>query len=219
MKFSAVAVLAVTAPFAAGFTTPLNQRTSFVTSSSRFGAKYDLDVGNLEKLVLEEPKPAEKPKKEARKPKKEAPKPAPTPPPAPKPTAKASKYDLGGVEGKPKPVKAPPAPKPKVEKPKPAPKVKTPKPAPAPKAAVEKDPNAVPAGIALGAAPLVLAPVALLAGGRGILSSTKARRDKIQKEIEEFEAAKAKAKKDAEIDAGGLTAALVSISKFMMIFQ
>lgn len=183
-----------------------------------------MDLSDLEKRLLEEPKPVKsgpKPKPE-KKPKKAAPAPEPVPAPAPVPSAKSSKYDLGGVEGKPKKVKAPKEEKPKVEKPKvslpkPTPKPKEPKTpkAVAPKTPATKDSNAVPAGVALGAAPLVLAPIALLGAGRSVLSATKARRDKIQKEIEEFEAKKAKAKRDAAVDGAGLTTALVSMNRIV----
>jgi hypothetical protein len=142
-------------------------------------------------------------------------------------TAKAS-YDLGGVDVKPKPEKKAPAPKvekPKVEKaapkPKPVPVAKTAsvKPAPVAKAAAVKDPNAVPTGVALGAAPLLLAPIALLAAGRGALQGTKDRRDKIQKEIAAFEAAKAKKAVSAEVDGGGVVTALVSGQTFGNVFD
>ena len=170
-----------------------------------------MDLSDLEKRLLdpvEEKKPRSKPKPEKKKPSKA---PAPAPAPAPVKAGKVS-YDLGGIETVPKAKKEAPAPKPKAEKPKPAPKAKkpTPKP-PAPKPAVTtvKDPNAVPAGIAAGAAPLVLAPVALLAAGRGILGNTKARREKIQAEIAAFEAAKKKKEVSADVDGAGLATALV----------
>ena len=188
-----------------------------------------MDLSDLEKRLLdpvEEKKPRSKPKPEKKKPSKA---PAPAPAPAPVKAGKVS-YDLGGIETVPKAKKEAPAPKPKAEKPKPAPKAEKPKPAPkaekpkpapkakkptpkppAPKPAVTtvKDPNAVPAGIAAGAAPLVLAPVALLAAGRGILGNTKARREKIQAEIAAFEAAKKKKEVSADVDGAGLATALV----------
>ena len=220
MKFSNLAVLTVVAPLAAGFTTTSNQRhfaaknvafvKSSAPSSTRRGA-MSMDLSDLEKRLLdpvEEKKPRSKPKPEKKKPSKA---PAPAPAPAPVKAGKVS-YDLGGIETVPKAKKEAPAPKPKAEKPKPAPKAKkpTPKP-PAPKPAVTtvKDPNAVPAGIAAGAAPLVLAPVALLAAGRGILGNTKARREKIQAEIAAFEAAKKKKEVSADVDGAGLATALV----------
>lgn len=142
--------------------------------------------------------------------------------PAPAPAPKAAPVKVE----KPKPVKVEKSkpvevekPKPvvvKAEKPKPAPKkaapvvVPVPSP-PAPKAVVtaEKDSNAS-LGLALGAAPLIIAPVALLAGARGALSKTQARRAEIQKQIEEKEAAKKKAEKQADVDGGGVASALVS---------
>lgn len=178
-----------------------------------------MDLSDLEKRLLDPPKEEKKAptKPEPKKPKakKEEPKPvpAPAPTPAPEPVKgkKAAKYDLGGVETKPK--KEAPAPAPKVEKPKvvkPAPKPVAPKAPPAPKVPATKDPNAVPAGVALGGAPLLLAPVALLGAGRGILSGTKARREKIQAEIAAFEAAQKKKKVQAEVDGSGVATALVS---------
>lgn len=175
-------------------------------------------------------KPEPKPKPEPKKPKakkeelsllkmKEEPAPAPKPVPAPAKPTKVSKYDLGGVEGPPKPKKEKPAPAPKPEKKAPAPRVKKEKPAPkavAPKAPAVKDPNAVPAGVALGAAPLLLAPIALLGAGRGVLSGTKARREKIQAEIAAAEAAKKKKAVQAEVDGGGVVTALVRGSVFFV---
>lgn len=246
MKFSAVAVLAVVAPMAAGFATTSNQRQLSVGSnvafmpqsraSSTMRGAMSMELSDLEKKLLD-PKPEqkkggakpakeEKPKPEKKqKAKKEEPAPAPAPVPAPEPVkatkgkkAKTATYDLGGVEGKPKPAKKQPSPfaeKPKIQ-PKPAvpkaPKApKAPKPAPVAKAPAEKDPNAVPAGVALGAAPLLLAPVALLGAGRGALQGTKARREKIQTEIAQFEAAKAKKAVNTEVDGGGVVTALVSV--------
>lgn len=205
-----------------------------------------MDLSDLEKRLLEPkeekkvtkakpepkkvaPKPKPEPKKpEPKKPKAKKVEPAPAPTPAPEPVKgkKAStKYDLGGVEGTPKAKKEKPAPAPKVVKPKaekpkitPPPKKEKPVPKPAaPKTPAVKDPNAVPAGVALGAAPLILAPVALLGAGRSILTGTKARREKIQKEIATFEAAKAKKTVSAEVDAGGVVTALVGSLEMVVI--
>jgi hypothetical protein len=167
----------------------------------------------------EKPKPEKKEKKAKKSPEpesllKEAPAPAPAP--------KAAKYEKLDVPKKEKAPKAPSEPKPKAEKPVKAPKEPKPKvekapkakPAPKPKAPIapkSSDPAAVPAGVALGAAPLLLAPVVALSAGRGVLSKTKERREKIQAEIAAAEARKAKKVASAEIDGGGLTAALVSI--------
>ena len=112
--------------------------------------------------------------------------------PAPEPKKKSKPAPA------PKPVKAPPAPKP-------APVVKPPAPPAAP------DANAVPKGVALGAAPLVVAPVVALAAGRDFLSKTAARRQAIQEEIAAKEAAlAAKKKAQADVDFGGLAGAAVS---------
>jgi hypothetical protein len=250
MKFSSLAVLAVVAPMAAGFTTSANQRqfapknVAFVSSSAsasstRRGA-MSMDLSDLEKRLFDEnPKPLKKtpaPKPERRAPSKKVepvPEPAPTPTPAPAPApVKAAKkvpvkavkvgdYDLTGVDAAaPKKVKAPPAERPKkikIERPKverslPSFKPKAPKAPKAPQAPVSKDPNALPAGVALGAAPLILAPVALLAAGRGVLSGTKARREQIQKDIAAVEAAKQKKKFLADTDGGEVTKALVRIA-------
>ena len=107
-------------------------------------------------------------------------------------------------------MKAAPAPAP-APAPKPAPKPVAKKvvaPAPAPVAKKEDAP--ILQGVALGAAPLIDVPVLALGAGRNILSATKARREKIQAEIEEYER-KEKAKVDAEVDAGGIFGALVNI--------
>jgi hypothetical protein len=187
-----------------------------------------MDLSDLEKRLFDENPPPLKrtpaPKPEIKAPsRKVAPEPAPTPARAPAPvkaakTVKQGGYDLTGVdEAAPKKVKAPPAERPKkvkIERPKavkvertlPSFKPKAPK---APQAPVSKDPNALPAGVALGAAPLILAPVALLVAGRGVLSGTKARREEIQKEIAAFEAAKQKKKFLAVTDGGEVTKALV----------
>jgi hypothetical protein len=155
-----------------------------------------------------------------------APKPAPVPKskqPKPVPVPKAEK---------PKP-----EPKAKVEKPKPAPKVEKPKPAPkpvvvkappAPKKVVAAKPKKVapPAppvkpgdatqtlvtGVALGAAPLALTGLAVLAAGRSALANTLERREKIQAELAErarAEAEKEARKKLTEVDGGQVTGALV----------
>lgn len=166
--------------------------------------KAETDDLKAKLLSTEEPAPA--PKKQAVK----SPKPAPAP----------------------KPARAPkPAPAPKAEKPKPAPKPKpTPKAVVAPPLGLPKKPAAIKPppppppsssaqggsdslakGVALGAAPLVVAPLAALAAGRGFLTKTAARRAVIQEEIAEREAALAKKKADAEVDVGGLVGALVRV--------
>jgi hypothetical protein len=161
--------------------------------------------------------PAGKPK--AKKPEKPAPvkKEKPAPVVREKPV-RVIKEKPVKVE-KPKPVKVE-KPKPvKVEKPKPVKKVVAPTPVVkkmvAPKAPMKKpaavatkpsDATTVAEGLALGAAPLIVAPLVALAAGRSFLSKTAARRQVIQ----EASAAKAlKEKKKSEVDPGGVVAALV----------
>jgi hypothetical protein len=137
----------------------------------------------------------------------------------PEPKAKPDPFKSDLVAKKPAlapkpaaPVKAAPKPKPapvaRVETPKPKPKALAP-PAP-PKAPARVDGNAVPAGIALGAAPLVLAPLLALSAARETLGKTAARRQQIQDEIAASKAA-IKRKQNAQVDSGGLVGALVSI--------
>lgn len=208
MKFQSLALLALTAGTQA-FTVP--SRTFVRTSLNVIGGNrkpskvsgYDMDI-DLDAIpapapappapVKEEKPKAEKPKKEKKvkeeKPKAEK-KAAPAPTPAPVTT---------------------PAP---VKEEKKAP-VKKEKPAPTPKAApvkAEKDANALPLGVALGGAPLIVAPFVALTAARSTLTSTKARRDEIAKEIEEFEKKEAArlAKKNADLDGATLGKAVVSI--------
>jgi hypothetical protein len=109
---------------------------------------------------------------------------------------------------KPKPVRAPPrkkeAPKPKFSFQKPV------SGAPAKKI----DPSTVPQGIALGAAPLLLAPVVALAAGRSFLTNTAARRQVIQEGIDEAKALKQK--KSTEIDFGEAFKAAVRTQIFLL---
>jgi hypothetical protein len=107
----------------------------------------------------------------------------------------------------PKPVKEPkPAPQPKLTAlPKPPP---PPKPKAAPKP-VESDANAGLVGIALGGAPLLVAPLVALTAGRSLLSKTVARREQIQKEIAEAAAAKEKKRLQSQVDPGALVKATV----------
>ena len=65
--------------------------------------------------------------------------------------------------------------------------------------------------VALGGAPLALGALGILAAGRGVLSGTVARREKIQQDIAQREAQKAKQAKQAQADAGGIAAAAVSL--------
>merc|ERR1711966_410799 len=71
----------------------------------------------------------------------------------------------------------------------------------------KSDPNAGPVGVALGAAPLLFAPVAALAAARGALSKTVERREQIQAVAAEA-AAKKKLEPNPEIDSGGAATAL-----------
>jgi hypothetical protein len=150
------------------------------------------------------PTPEAAPKKVAEKPPKPAPKPKPVPPPRPQPVATP----------RPAPVPKPaPAPRPVAIKKPPAPpavkKVSLPKP---PKAPAKADPNAVPLGLALGAVPLLLAPVALLGAGRSALAGTVQRREQIQTEIQKKEEAARKKTLQAEVDGSALTGAVVRLS-------
>ena len=147
--------------------------------------------------------------------------------PAKKGKKKEKYVDLGDVA-------TPAAPKAKVQAPKPVPApisapappakkqdrpnrakvvVATPPPKPvAAKAEAIKDPNAGPLGVALGAAPLLVAPLVALTAARGALGKTAARREQIQEEIAAKErAAKAKASATASVDSGGVVGALVSV--------
>jgi hypothetical protein len=67
----------------------------------------------------------------------------------------------------------------------------------------------LPVGLALGAAPLLLAPVVLLGAGRSALSGTVARREKIQSAIEKKESDARKKKLQSELDGNALTGAVV----------
>jgi hypothetical protein len=104
----------------------------------------------------------------------------------------------------------------KVEKPRPNPfaskpriQPRAPAPPPKPKAPVVVEPNALRNGVALGAAPLLLAPLVALSAGRSVLAGTKARRERIEKDIAAAEAAKLKKIKESAVDSGGLVGALV----------
>jgi hypothetical protein len=179
-----------------------------------------MSLDDLESKLFSEPAPkaARKPapvKKEKAAPKKKEEAPVAVPPPAPAPTKKerASKTKYVELPPAPAPVKAPKAApvkaerKPREEKPRPAPVAKT------AVAAAEKDPNASTLGVALGAAPLLVAPLVALAGARGALSKTQARRAQIQKEIEEKakEAARKRVERSADADGGGSASAFGSL--------
>jgi hypothetical protein len=111
-------------------------------------------------------------------------------------------------------VKAPPKPRPKpvksasyqFEAPK-LPTIKIPEVAKPP-----TEPSTLFKGVALGAAPLVLAPVAALALGRTFLTNTAARRQAIQDGIDEAKALKES--KSTEVDFGDLFKAVVRTESF-----
>ena len=180
-----------------------------------------MSLDDLESKLLSDPEPkgrkVVKKERPAPKKKEEPAPPAPVPTPAPEKRGRPAKKEKY-VELPPAPAPVKPAPV-KVEKPKPERKPREEKkkveskPQPA-KAVVtapaEKDPNASTVGVALGAAPLIVAPFVALAGARGALSKTQARRAQIQKEIEEKEAARKKLERTAEVDGGGVAGALVS---------
>ena len=172
------------------------------------------------KVKVEKPKPV--PRGKAQKPKVEAPAPAPAPVPAAKSTKSTKKlkkgdYDFSEIAEKKKaPVKIQAVAR---TTPKAAtagkgfslPALPTMgKNVAAPKTPVVSDPNAGLVGVALGAAPLLLAPVVALSVGRDFLTKTSARRAEIEKDIAARAAEKARKDKDAEVDAGGLVKAAVS---------
>jgi hypothetical protein len=181
-----------------------------------------MSLDDLESKLLSEPAPKGRgskpaPVKKEKPAKKEEAAPAPAPAPvAPAKKERASKVKYVDLPPAPTPA---PAPKPTPVKVERKPREEKPKPVPAPRSAptktvvaasTEKDPNASTLGVALGAAPLIIAPFAALAGARGALSKTQARRAQIQKEIEEKEAARKKLERNAEVDGGGVASALVS---------
>ena len=194
MRFSSIAVLALVAPVATAFA-PIQRQYSAPRTILKANVEYDLDLG-----IEEVPKP----KKEA---KKKAPAPESEPVAAPKSKKRSAAKKV---------VEAPPAPAP-VEKKRKEKKVKkTPAPPPPPPSPVKKvktvssaSTSTKASGIALGAAPLVLAPVVLLGAGRSFLQGTKSRREKIQKEIDEVEKNKKKSILEADVDGGDLAKAVV----------
>jgi hypothetical protein len=226
MKFTKLVVLAACTAPAASF---VNQQHRIRTAFKPLNAIEDLET----KLLQD--KPAKKASPSAAKPASSSKPPsAPAKKAAPAEKLELPKYESFAPEPKAAVVQKPPKPA-KVEKPKPAPKprpVPAPRPAPAPKpvavkkpapppkvakasppkppkAPVRADPNAVPVGLALGAVPLLLAPVVLLGAGRGALAGTVARREKIQTDIAKKEADARKKKVQAEVDGSGLGKAVV----------
>lgn len=239
MKFSSVALLAAMATTADAFAPAFNTRPNPFSVLQKSKGAYDFDGLDTLSFPKPEPEPVKpEPKKKAPKAKKE-PEPAPVPAPTPEPKKKAAPKAKKAPEPAPAPAPAPkPEPKKKVTKkvekavptpdpisakletlkaPKtPAPKA-PPKTPPAPKKstpASTSDSSALPLGVALGAAPLVAAPVVALSAGRSFLAKTQARRAEIQEEIAAQEAAKAKKKLDSQVDAGGVAQALVRYNFF-----
>ena len=218
MRFPAVAVVATVAASQAGSvaafvpTSSVGTRQTFSVAQPIMAKKSDYDLGDLGDLKAYVPPPEPEPKKkEAKKekaPKAEKPAKVEKPKPKSKKELRMEAEAAAAAEAKAK------AEAEAAEAAKKAKKVKAPKAAPKPKAApVEKapadsDPNAGPIGVAVGAAPLVAAPFIALTAARGTLQRTKARRDKIQEEIDAFEAAQAKKKVQADVDGATLTKAL-----------
>lgn len=231
MKFSAVTVVAALSCInnASAFGVHSNLAITRSHKSAAFGSSSSMrmSLDDLESKLLSDPAPAKGGAKKAPAPKKQtskkvekkveaAPVPVPVPTPAPAKGSKKVKYvDLPTPPPAPKPA---PAPKPErvraAPKPKPEPKAKAV--VAAPSTPVEKDPNAGTVGVALGAAPLLVAPLVALSAARGALGNTKARREAIQAEIAAKEAAKKK-ELTADVDAGGVIGALVSIY-FVVVF-
>jgi outer membrane biosynthesis protein TonB len=198
MRFSSIAVLALVAPVANAFA-PIQRQYSAPRTVLKANVEYDLDLG-----IEEVPKPKKGGKKTA---------PAPEPEPKPEPVAAPKSKKRSAAK---KVVEPPPAPAP-VEKKRKGKKGKTtPVPPPPPPSSVKKvktvssaSTSTKASGVALGAAPLVLAPVVLLGAGRSLLQGTKARREKIQKEIDDFEKSKKKNVLEADVDGGDLAKAVV----------
>jgi len=226
MRFSTLAVLVAVAPLASSFAPSIHRQSSALGTALKKAA-YDFD--GLDKLDF--PKPAPEPEKRTLVNKetkvKQAPK--PTPAPAPKAEKKANKTKQAPEPTPPpKPEKvtkqikkvvkaAAPIADPleaKIQSLKPDKKKSSPKklapPAPIKSTGSKSaDSNAVPLGVALGGAPLLLAPIVALGAGRSILSKTQARRAAIQQEIAEAERARKKKQLDAEVNGSDLAKALV----------
>ena len=167
------------------------------------------------------PRPAPRPKPAKRAP-APRPKPAPKRAPAPKPVPAPKPAPPPKVEKAPRRKAPVPAPRPAPKKVKSAPKRsrKSPPRVPPPPPKSRADPLTVPEGIALGAAPLVAAPVVALAAGRSFLQGTQERRAKIQEDIDRkarIAAEKEKNKIAASKDSGTLTKAGVSNSFVFII--
>ena len=210
MRFSSIVVLAAIAPVANGFA-PFQRQFSAPRTVLR-KVEYDLDLGideptkkggkKVKPTPAPEPvpEPAPAPKSKRQSAKKEV-EPKPTPAPAPKSKAKPEPAPEPAPKAKPKKESKPKKVKPEA--------LKIPPPPPPPPRVKEASVATKASGVALGAAPLVLAPAALLVAGRGVLTGTVERRAKIQQEIEEIEKAKRKKQLQSEIDTGDLAKAVV----------
>jgi outer membrane biosynthesis protein TonB len=224
MRFSNLAVLAVVAPAASAFMPAVNQNafskyiitTSGTTTSSLSMAGVDgistsdMDYENFTKkgskskyeqarkapkaarVIGEKPAPKEKVVKEKAPPKPKVVKEKKVKaPPKPKPE-KSAAYQF--ETPKPKTIKVTQAGVPEVAKP-------------------PTDSSTLFKGVALGAAPVILAPVAALALGRTFLTNTAARRQAIQDGLDEAKALKES--KSAEVDFGDLFKAVVRTESFL----
>ncbi len=233
MRFTGVIVAAISAASTITDVSAFGVQSNLAVPRSSAGPSASallMSVNALESKLLTAPESPTKQKKTSRNVKAAPPDPFPAPAPASQPVVadkkqKGSKkyIDLSDVSVA--------APKAKAPSPKPAPK---PQPAPTPvfvqkqgrpdrvpppeaqplaiKSEAVKDPNAGPVGVALGAAPLLLAPLVALTAARGALGKTAARRELIQEEIAtKKRAAAVKDAADTSVDAGGVVGALVSI--------
>jgi len=230
MRFEAPAVLALAALIShvSAFGVPKQTASVFNTALFAKTPEYDLSVPVFETKASE---PVAKPAKKVKEPKK-----APEPKikevelkqttPEPKKEKKSKPKKVKEVEIK-QPVSEPAAAKkgkPQKEKPQKVEKAKKEKPQkvdkpkkalPTPKPPKElsaaKQPFALPAGLALGAAPLIALPVLALLSTRTTLQNTKQRRDEIATNIAKIEAERAaRALKKTDIDLGGVIKAGVS---------
>jgi hypothetical protein len=236
MRFTGAIVTAIAAASTSINVSAFGVQSNLAVPRSSVGPSASallMSLNDLESKLLTTPESPSKQSKTSRKMKAAPPAQVPVPAPASEPVVAEKKQkgskkyvDLGDV---PPPKAKAPAPKP-APKPQPAPrappalvkeqerpdrvKVVPPPPKAQPvaiKSAV-KDPNAGPVGVALGAAPLLLAPFVALTAARGALGKTAARREQIQEEIaEKKRAAEAKAAADTSVDAGGVVGALVSV--------
>ena len=206
MRFSRIVVLAVVAPVATNAFVPVQRQYTAPRTVLR-KVEYDLDLG------FEDAAPAKAAKKVA-----PAPVAAPVTEPASPPSKSKKRASVKkpaeapvAVETKPKPAPVEKKKKEKAEKKKVTKKVALPPPPPPPPVREVKSASAFTkvGGVALGVAPLVLAPVVLLGAGRSVLQGTKDRREKIQNEVDEIEKLKRQKQLQAEVDGGELAKAVV----------